>query len=49
MVKKIMRLLDPRTGLMECKVCGKRHTANKRAGGIFKRGSWQCRDGCTLD
>jgi len=46
--KKVMRLLDPMTGLMECKVCGARHLANLRSGGYYCRGSWQCRFGCKL-
>lgn len=47
---KVMRLIDPRTGEMECKVCGARHLANIRpgSGGQFYRGSWQCQNGCRL-
>jgi hypothetical protein len=49
MTKKVMKLLDARTGLMECKVCGERHCANLREKGKYYRGSWQCRHGCKLD
>jgi len=49
MSKKVMELLDPRTGEMECKVCGAWHWANYRGGGKFYRGSWHCRFGCKLD
>jgi hypothetical protein len=47
---KVMRLLDRHTGLMECRVCGKRHWANIRpqSGGHYYRGSWQCQNGCEL-
>ena len=49
MSKKLGELLDPRTGLMECKVCGKRWLANIKSGGKYYRGSWQCPNGCKLD
>ena len=49
MTKKVMKLLDARTGLMECKKCKARHNANIRSGGKFFRGSWQCGNGCTSD
>lgn len=39
---KAMKLLNGETGLMECKHCGSRHTANLGSGGRWKRGSWQC-------
>jgi hypothetical protein len=41
---KVMKLIDPYTGEMECKVCGSTHFANikPRSGGRFYRGSWQC-------
>ena len=42
MPKGTMKLLDPSTGLMECRVCGSRHVANLRTGGYYFRGSWQC-------
>jgi excisionase family DNA binding protein len=47
--KKVMRMLDRSTGLMECRVCGARHFANCGEGGRLLRGSWQCQHGCTLD
>ena len=48
MSRKVMKLIDPHTGLMECKVCGSVHIANLRSGGHYLRGSWQCRNGCKL-
>ena len=47
MTQPVMRLLDPFTGLMECKVCGTRHAARRR-GGKYVRGSWQCINSCQL-
>jgi hypothetical protein len=48
--KKIMRLLDPYTGRMECKICGAEHLARIKpnSGGHYYRGSWQCQHGCQL-
>ena len=48
MVRKAMKLLDPSTGLMQCRVCGSVHWAMVRPGGHFYRGSWQCINGCKL-
>jgi hypothetical protein len=50
MARRVMRLLDPFTGLMECKVCGTRHAALPGPGktGRYARGSWQCVNGCQL-
>lgn len=45
---KVMRLIDPSSGLMQCKVCGKCHFACLRSGGYYIRGSWQCDNGCKL-
>jgi hypothetical protein len=42
---KVMKLINPDTGHMVCRVCGVAHYAN-RAGGRFRPGSWQCRNGC---
>ncbi len=49
--KKVMRLVDPYTGRMECKVCGNWHIAQikPQSGGHYYRGSWQCRFGCKLE
>jgi hypothetical protein len=49
--KKIMKLLDPETGLMECRICERRHFALIRPAshGKFYRGSWQCQNGCKID
>ena len=49
MTKKVMKIIDEKTGLMECKVCGARHSPMIAEGGKFKRGSWQCPNGCKLD
>ena len=49
MSRKVMKLIDPVSGLMECKVCGARHTANLRSEGKYIRGSWQCQHGCRLE
>jgi hypothetical protein len=47
---KIMKLIDPSTGLMECKVCGAQHFAMIRphSNGYYYRGSWQCVNGCSI-
>jgi hypothetical protein len=49
MSTKAMKLIDPATGLMECKICSARHNASlqsgyNRADGATRyfRGSWQC-------
>ena len=44
MAKGTMKLINASTGLMECRVCGYRHTASIKpgSGGKFYRGSWQC-------
>jgi phage/plasmid primase-like uncharacterized protein len=49
--KKVMRLVDGRTGQMQCKVCGATHYASikPRSEGQYYRGSWQCVYGCRLD
>lgn len=48
MSRKVMKLIDPNTGEMICKVCGGRHWASLAPGGKYKRGSWQCQNGCKL-
>lgn len=48
MTRKVMLLLDPSTGYMQCPVCGRAHWAMLRRGGYYYRGSWQCLDGCEL-
>lgn len=47
---KVMRQVDPWSGLMECRVCGSQHSACVRpaSNGNFYRGSWQCQFGCRL-
>jgi DNA repair exonuclease SbcCD ATPase subunit len=49
MSNKVMRLIDPNTGLMECRVCGAQHHANLNRSGHYRRGSWQCAKGCNLE
>ena len=49
MKKKVMKLVDPETGKMVCKVCGAIHWASLRSGGRYYRGSWQCHNKCILD
>ncbi len=44
--KKVMKLLDATTSLMECRVCGFRHYPTIQPGGKYRRGSWQCANGC---
>jgi hypothetical protein len=41
-LRKPMQLVDPHTGMMQCRVCGSVHCANTKHGGGFSRGSWQC-------
>ena len=50
MSEKVMKLIEPHTGRVECKVCGAEHWANVRpqSNGRFYRGSWQCVNGCKL-
>lgn len=51
-IKGPCKLIDARSGLMECRVCGSRHCANLQSGYLradgvtrYHRGSWQCIDG----
>ena len=48
---KVMKLIDPSRGWMQCKVCGQKHLANIRpmSNGQYYRGSWQCIHGCKLN
>lgn len=50
MAKKMMKLVNPWTGEMECKVCHSVHFASIKpmSGGRYYRGSWQCQYGCQL-
>ena len=55
MSKKVMKLIDPYTGEMQCKMCGATHFASLQSGymrrdGVtrYYRGSWQCQNGCKL-
>ena len=47
--KRVMRIIDRDTCLMECIVCGERHWPTINEGGRFKRGSWHCPNGCIFD
>ena len=46
MYRKAMKLINPHSGLMECRVCGARHFAMIVSGSRYARGSWQCQNGC---
>ena len=47
MTKKMMKLIDKSSSLMECKSCGARHSALMNPNtGFYYRGNWQCRYGC---
>jgi hypothetical protein len=45
---KVMKLVDPHTGHMQCKLCGSEHFANLKHGGGYMRGSWRCVNGCRI-
>ncbi len=47
--RKVMKLIDPTTGLMECTVCRETHYSKLTTIGHYKRGSWQCVNGCQPD
>lgn len=48
MTWKAMKLIDPQTGEMQCRVCGHTHHGKLEpgTGGKFYRGTWQCPHGC---
>ena len=46
--KNVMKLIVPHIGLFKCRVCGDQRTGLLGTGGRWKRGVWQCRNGCTL-
>jgi hypothetical protein len=50
MAKKVMTLMDARTGMMQCRICGAVHFAQIKpeSGGKYYRGAWQCSNGCKL-
>ncbi|MCX6682693.1 MAG: hypothetical protein NTY71_06895 [Methanoregula sp.] len=50
MTKKVMKLVDEKTGLMECLVCGeKRHAVMKQGqDGKFLPENWECVNMCRL-
>lgn len=51
MSERVMKLIDVSSGLMECRACGARHTANikPQSGGKYYPGSWDCVHGCTME
>lgn len=51
MSKKVMKLIDPYTGRMRCKVCGSEHLASIKpnSNGRYYRGSWQCVNKCKIE
>jgi len=46
----VTKLLDEKTGLMECLVCGERHNAvmKQDTDGKFHPGNWECVNKCRL-
>ncbi len=45
--RRVMLLVDRKTGLMKCRVCGQTHFADRVHGGKkFVKGSWRCGQGC---
>lgn len=45
-----MEVIDPSTGLMECRVCGYRaNLIQPPDGKRMPPGTWQCPNGCNLD
>jgi hypothetical protein len=51
MANKVMKLIDPETGLMECKICGAKHWVQIRPDSKGKNysGFWQCLNGFNID
>lgn len=49
MAKKVMKIIDKRTCLMECRVCGQIASPTIHSGGRLHRGSWQCPNGCKFE
>lgn len=47
MTEKVMKLIDPKTNEMECRVCEHWRIAKKQ-NGRFERESWQCPNECEL-
>jgi hypothetical protein len=50
MTKKVMKVVDKEKGLMECLVCGARHTGvvKPESDGQLLPESWHCVNKCTL-
>ncbi len=48
MSRKTMEPLNGPTGEMECRVCGATHVPTRAPSGRYRRGTWHCRNGCSL-
>lgn len=46
--RRVMKMVDGATNLMECRVCKVQHYAVRSSNGRLKPGSWRCDDGCVL-
>jgi hypothetical protein len=48
--RKVMKLLNASTGLMQCMICGNKHWANIKpdSNGNFYPKAWQCANGCEI-
>jgi len=51
MTENLMKLINARTGEMECRVCGATHFSPRKplTGEYFYRNDWKCRNGCRSD
>jgi transposase-like protein len=47
--KKVVRLIDTRTGEMKCNVCSAKKWVLKKNSKDYFRGSWKCQNECLLD
>ena len=45
---RVMRLIDPQSGCMRCKVCGSEYNAILQYDGSYHDGSWHCIFNCKL-
>lgn len=46
MTRKVMRLLNQETGLMECEMCGTQHQAKMSLKGKIAKHFWFCQNNC---
>jgi hypothetical protein len=44
-MKRAMKLVDPYSGKMQCRICGSRHMGILQPSGGYHHGAWQCSDG----